>query len=193
MKALTVPTLLLAGFVLLAGCADDPSKPRYELIPDMVDSVAYEAFAHNPNTRDGKTLIAPAAGTIPRGFTPFHYGPGPEEAARAGREVQNPLPADKAALARGQEAFGVFCTPCHGKAGLGDGLLIPRFPVPPSLVAERAKKMPDGQLFHVISRGQGLMPSHATQIAAADRWRIIHYVRSLQAPAAGAPSTGGSR
>jgi hypothetical protein len=67
--------------------------------------------------------------------------------------------------------------------------VVPRFPQPPSLVADHAKGLPDGQLFHIISRGQGLMPSHAAQVLPADRWKVIQYLRSLQAQASASTST----
>lgn len=168
---------------LLAGCDEDPTRPRREFVPEMVDSVAYDSFDQNPVTADGKTLMAPAPGSVPRELLPFHYGPGPEEAARAGRELVNPLAADKASLAAGERAYRSFCFPCHGRAGQGDGPVIPRFPAPPSLTAARARELPDGQLFHIISRGQGLMPSHAVQVPAEDRWRLVLFIRALQAEA----------
>ncbi|MBI3186219.1 MAG: cytochrome c [Myxococcales bacterium] len=182
---------LLFAVLFWAGCERDPTQPRHEFLPEMVDSVAYDSFAPNPVTRDGKTLLAPAKGTIPRGHQPLHYGKGKEEAERAGRELENPLPAGEKALARGAEAYGVFCFPCHGKAGQGDGPVAGKFPTPPSLSAERAKALPDGQLFHIISRGQGVMPPHASQVSPEDRWRIVHHLRELQkaAPAA----AGGAR
>lgn len=168
---------------LLAACGDEPTRRRWEYMPDMVDSVAYDAFDENPVTADGKTLMAPAPGAIPRERLPLHYGPGPEEAARAGRELVNPLSADKAALAAGERSFQIFCLPCHGKKGQGDGPVIPRFPVPPSLTAPHARTLPDGQLFHIVSRGQGLMPSYAVQVPPDDRWQIVLFIRAMQAEA----------
>lgn len=172
--------LVAAGAVSLLGCSQDPTKPNLEFIPDMADAVPYEAFAPNPNTPDGKTLQRPPVGSIARGQRPFHYGPGPEEAARAGREVVSPLQASPEVVALGQQRFATFCAPCHGATGLGDGTVIPKFPAPPSLTAEHAKGLADGQLFHIITHGQGVMPSHASQIQPEDRWRIVHFIRSMQ-------------
>ncbi len=181
--------LLAAGCataLLAAGCdGGDPRQTNLEYLPEMIDSLPYDSFAPNPNTRDGKTLMAPPRGAIPRGFAPLHYGPGPEEAARAGRELTSPLPDAPEHVARGKVLFKRFCTPCHGAAGAGDGPIIPPFPAPPPLMAEHAKKMPDGQLFHVIGFGQGLMPAHGAQIAQADRWALVRFIRSLQTPYVG--------
>jgi mono/diheme cytochrome c family protein len=174
-------SMLLAAALLPLGCGDDPTLPRREFVPEMVDSVPYDSFAANPVTRDGKTLQRPPEGTIPRGYYPFHYGDGPEEAAKAGNELKSPYetptPAD---LARGSDMFGIFCTPCHGKGGGGDGPIIPKFPTPPSLTAAHAKGLKDGTLYHIITRGQNTMPSYATQVLPDDRWKIVAHIRTLQ-------------
>jgi mono/diheme cytochrome c family protein len=170
-----------------AGCAEgDPRTTNLEFVPEMVDAVPFESFSPNPVTRDHKTMLAPPKGSIPRGFRPFHYGAGPAEAARAGREIESPVPASPENVARGEKVYRTFCTPCHGAGGLGDGPVVPRFPAPPSLVAEHARALPDGQLYHVITRGQGLMPPHASQIQPDDRWKAVLYVRSLQQKQGGA-------
>jgi mono/diheme cytochrome c family protein len=174
--------LLALGAASCAGCGTgEPTAPGREYVRDMIDSVPYDSFANNPVTRDHKTLQAPAPGSIPRGFDPFDYGPGPEEAARAGAELSNPLPITNENAARGDLVFHTICTVCHGDLGKGDGPVVPRFPRPPSLLAAHAKALPDGQIFHIITRGQGLMPAHAAQVQPADRWRVVQYLRKLQA------------
>jgi mono/diheme cytochrome c family protein len=182
-------------YFLFLACSSDPTQPRYEFVPDMVEAVPFEAFSKNPVTRDGMTMIAPAKGTIPRGFSPLHFGAGKEEAERAGRELTNPIARTPEALTRGEKVFGIFCAVCHGTGGLADGPVVARFPAPPSLLAANAKSMPDGRMFHVVSRGQGLMPSYAAQVSAADRWKAVHYVRKLQGEKIGvtteAPKHGG--
>jgi mono/diheme cytochrome c family protein len=72
------------------------------------------------------------------------------------------------------------CAVCHGPGGQGDGPIIGRFPNPPSLLAARAKGLPDGRVVHVIARGQGIMPSHAAQVLPEDRWRVVLHLRRLQ-------------
>jgi mono/diheme cytochrome c family protein len=174
--ALVVP-LALAG----AACEDDPTVPNREYMPDMVSSVAYDSFAENPNTADGRTLMAPPKGTVPRGYQPLHYGPGPDEAARAGRELTNPIADGALVRQRGEVAFARWCSPCHGREGLGDGLVTRKFPRPPSLTAPHARGLPDGRIFHIISFGQGVMPAYGQQVAQRDRWIIERFVRQLQA------------
>ena len=176
--------LLLSVLTGLSGCGScgtsDPLRPGREYVKDMIDAVPYESFSSNPVLPSGMTLQSPAPGSVPRGYQPFHYGPGPEEAARAGRELDNPVAATREAVDRGDKVFHTICFTCHGPAGEGDGLVVPRFPAPPSLTAAHAKGLPDGQIFHIITRGQGLMPSHAAQVRPEDRWKVALYIRQLQ-------------
>lgn len=184
-RALPLALLLPAGLGLL-GCRGGENRPGWVVLPGMVESVPYDAYDPNAAFRSGQTLQAPPEGTVPLGFAAFPYGPGPEEAARAGRELTNPLAPTEADLARGKKVFETVCAVCHGPGGAGDGPIIGRFPNPPSLLAQRAREMPDGRVFHVITRGQGIMPPHALQVVPRDRWRLVLHLRALQggAPAA---------
>jgi len=167
--------------LLLVAACEQPGRPNLEFVPEMVDSIPYEPLAANPITRDGRTFQAAPAGVVARSGAPFEYDPGPKEAERAARELTSPLPAPAPdAVARGQEVFTRICATCHGSKGQGDGPIIPRFPAPPPLDAPHARALADGQLFHILMRGQGLMPSHAAQVAPADRWPVVAFVRSLQ-------------
>lgn len=160
----------------------DPSRPNTEYLPEMVHSIAYDSFSPNPNFPDGKTLQPPVAGTIPRNHLPLHYQASPEDAVRAGNELKNPWTAQQpSAVERGAFVYGVFCQPCHGSTGRGDGPVALRgFPPPPSLLAEKAVGLKDGQIFHILTYGQKNMPSYAGQLSREDRWKAILYVRSLQ-------------
>ena len=161
----------------------DSAVPNYRLFNDMMDSVAYDSQAANSNFADGKTLQAPAPGTIARGSMPIHYQATPEDAERAGRELPpNPYAADdEQAVQRGASVYKSFCLPCHGASGKGDGAVSSRgFPPPASLLTKDAMNLPDGRIYHVLSYGQTNMPSYASQIPPEDRWKVIAYVRSLQ-------------
>lgn len=174
---------LIGGLALIVASPPNFTRPNYEYLPEMAHSPAYSAFAANPNFADGATLRPPVPGTIPRGALPLTYGPAPEEARRAGEELTNPFSAaDAGAVARGAVVFTNFCAPCHGVSGLGNGPVAARgVPPPPSLHAENALRMKDGQMFHVLSYGQGNMVSYASLLPRDDRWKVILYVRALQA------------
>ena len=185
-----MPSAKLLVFVLasgLAACGASGEKTQMAFMPDMLVSVPYDAYDANPATASGQTLMLPPEGTIPVGWIPFPYGPGEEEAIRAGEELVNPVEPSPEALARGKKVFETMCFVCHGPGGQGDGPIIGRFPNPASLLADHARSYPDGRIFHVITWGQGLMPSHAVQILPEDRWRVILYVRQLQRGSAPPP------
>jgi len=160
--------LLLGAMLSLAACQHE--KPNFIYMPDMVYSPAFKA------QKDG-AMRMPVAGTVPRGFQYYPYANNPE---RAGQELKNPLPPTAEVLKRGQVMFNTYCIVCHGPNGEGDGSVVPKFPRPPSLQSDKVRGWSDGRIYHVISMGQNLMPSYASQIATADRWSIIYYIRALQ-------------
>ena len=178
----------MAGVLALVGCRAQGEKPGFVVMPGMQQSVPYDAYDANPLTRNGATLLVPPAGTVPIESAAFPYGPGPEEAVRAGLDLSSPIASTPENLARGKQVFENVCAVCHGPGGQGDGPIIGRFPNPPSLTAAKAKGYPDGRIIHIISRGQGIMPSHAAQVLMEDRWRVLQYVRELQKGPAAAPN-----
>jgi mono/diheme cytochrome c family protein len=92
-----------------------------------------------------------------------------------------PFPVDERVMARGRDLFDAFCSPCHGRTGMGDGIVVRRgFTAPPSLLDERLKEAAPGYVYNVITNGFGAMPDHAAQIKVTDRWAIVAYVRALQ-------------
>jgi mono/diheme cytochrome c family protein len=84
-------------------------------------------------------------------------------------------------LLRGRERFDIFCAPCHGRLGNGDGMVVRRgFPRPPSYHIDRLRSAPLGHFFDVATNGFGRMPSYADQVPPEDRWAIVSYIRALQ-------------
>lgn len=164
---------LSLGVILIAsglvGCGKH-EKPNWTYMPDMAESPAYKA-------QEVGSMRVPVKGTVPRGFQSYDYAQNPEG---AGRDLKNPLRRTAAVLKRGQTMYNTYCIVCHGPAGEGDGTIVPKFPRPPSLQSEKVRTWADGRIYHVITMGQNLMPSYATQISPEDRWAAIHYVRVLQ-------------
>ena len=171
--------VLLAGAVAM-GCGASGNERAREYMPDMARGPAYKAFAPNSALRSGLTLQAPVPGTIARGHLAyqFHYGPGEEEAIRAGRELQNPYHATPQILKEGQYLFQNYCQVCHGEQGKGDGPIAGKVPNPPSYTSARVFAFPPGRIFHVVTMGSGKMPSHASQLSASERWKVVTYVRT---------------
>lgn len=92
-----------------------------------------------------------------------------------------PLSVTRELVDHGRDQYTVFCSVCHGQVGLGDGIVVQRgFSVPPTYHSDRLRKAPAGYFFDVITRGYGSMPDYGLQIAPADRWAIVAYLRALQ-------------
>jgi cytochrome c553 len=92
-----------------------------------------------------------------------------------------PMPITRATLERGRERFEIYCAPCHGRTGQGNGMIVQRgFPAPPSYDIERLRQAPVGHFFDVITRGYGVMYSYAQRVPPDDRWAIAAYIRVLQ-------------
>jgi mono/diheme cytochrome c family protein len=92
-----------------------------------------------------------------------------------------PMRIDAAVMARGQQRFNIYCAPCHGRTGQGDGMVVRRgYRRPPSIHQDRLRNAPVGHFFDVMTSGFGAMPDYAAQIKAEDRWAIVAYIRALQ-------------
>jgi len=88
---------------------------------------------------------------------------------------------DREMLLRGGERYEIFCSPCHDRVGMGQGMIVRRgYRPPPSLHIDRLRAAPPGHYFDVITHGFGVMPDYAAQISARDRWAIAAYIRALQ-------------
>lgn len=92
-----------------------------------------------------------------------------------------PFPITRQVLKRGRERFDIYCSPCHGRTGEGNGMIVQRgFPPPPSYHIDRLRKAPVGHFFDVMTQGYGIMYSYASRVEPADRWAIAAYIRVLQ-------------
>ena len=84
-------------------------------------------------------------------------------------------------LARGQERYEIFCSPCHDRLGTGQGMIVRRgFTPARSFHEPRLRDAPAGHFFEIITQGFGPMPSYADQLSEHDRWAVIAYIRALQ-------------
>jgi len=94
----------------------------------------------------------------------------------------NPLPVNEALLQRGRERFDIYCAPCHGRLGDGNGITkkIGAMPTVANLHDKRIVEMADGEIFNTITHGKGLMGAYGPLIPTPDRWAVIGYLRALQ-------------
>ena len=177
-KFFLTPIIFVTG--LTTSCDRDNNSTGYTYFPDMVYSRAFETYSENPNFSDNSTLQEPPDGTIPRGYTPLTYTKDLEDRIRAGKELKNPFDYTEENLERGKAMYERICFNCHGPKGDGKGYLFTSglFPFPPaSLVNRKADSIPDGEIFHTITYGYGVMGAHGTIVQPEDRWKIILYIR----------------
>ena len=101
-----------------------------------------------------------------------------EERFAVGQPVQR---HEDPVLLRGEGRYNIFCTPCHGLQGDGNGMIVMRgMKRPPSYHQDRLRQVPNGYIFDVITNGFGAMLGYSAQIPPRDRWAIVAYVRALQ-------------
>jgi mono/diheme cytochrome c family protein len=169
---LKAATLLLAGLLastVLCGCRRD-----------MQDQPRFRPFRSTTFFEDGRSARPQVAGTVARGHLDEDellyrgtVGGKPAEVF--------PFPITEEILARGRQRFDIFCAPCHGRVGDGDGTVVERgMRRPASFHAERLHDAPPGYYFDAITRGFGAMFDLSDRIPAEDRWAIVAYVRALQ-------------
>jgi mono/diheme cytochrome c family protein len=98
-----------------------------------------------------------------------------------------PMRVDAAVMARGQERFNIYCSPCHGKTGEGNGMVVQRgYRQAANFHIDRLRMMPVGYYIDVMTNGFGVMPDYRAQITVDDRWRIAAFVKALQLSHTGA-------
>lgn len=173
--------LIVLTIILFSACERNRNHPGHSYFPDMVKSRAYESYSENPNFADSTSARLPVYGTIPRGIVPYNVEKTDENRALAGINLTNPIVVDDENLKLGKERFEIFCMPCHGELGNGKGYLVTsgRYPYKAAnLLSDKMKKAPDGEIFHVISVGWGVMGAHASQISQEDRWLIATYIKN---------------
>ncbi len=161
--------------------------PRIHLIQSMDNQHRFKSQQVNPLFADTREARPPMAGTIARGH--LDDDDGLAKGMRDQKWIETfPLPVTEALLKRGQERFGIYCSPCHGLAGRGDGIVAIRadrlqegtFIPPTSIQDQTVLSRPVGHIFNTITNGIRTMPSYGSQIPVSDRWAIVAYVRALQ-------------
>jgi hypothetical protein len=148
---------------------------------DMFQQPSSKPLARNDFFQDNHMASRPlVAHTVPRGQreadTVFYTG-------QSGTNLVDsfPVPITREILERGRERFDIHCSPCHGRTGEGNGMIVQRgFPAPPSYHIDRLREAPAGYFYRVITEGYGVMYSYSERVAPADRWAIAAYIRALQ-------------
>jgi mono/diheme cytochrome c family protein len=161
--------LVLALAAGLSGCRQD-----------MHDTPRYRPYRASDFFADGSSARPLVEGTVARGF--LREDTHLYEGKVAGQPATSfPFPITRADLDRGQERYNIYCAPCHGRTGEGNGMVVQRgYKTAASYHIDRLRTAPVGYFFDVMSNGFGGMPDYKAQIPVDDRWRIIAYIRALQ-------------
>ena len=160
---------LLASLFLLTSCRQD-----------MQDQPRYRPLASSSFFSDGRAARPLIEGTVARGH--LRVDEKMYQGRSGGKQIDTiPAPVTRATLNRGRERFNIYCSPCHGRTGTGDGMIVQRgFRHPPSFHDPKVREKPVGHYFDVITNGFGAMASYASRVSVEDRWAVIAYIRALQ-------------
>lgn len=181
---LKIAGIFALGFTLTACKGQLSEKPPVHPNMNMDQQLRKEAQEVNNFFEDGSSMRAPVEGTVARGNakTDKAYHQGVDD---NGDYIDHiPVELTKSFLYRGKERYEVFCMPCHGKNGAGNGVIMEGnygYVPAPSYHEQRVRELSDGALYSTIYNGVRTMPSYATQIPVEDRWAIVGYIRALQA------------
>lgn len=182
---------VLAAVAMLSACTDKRST-GLEYARNMYDPIAYNQDQPNKNFVNGQTAQTPPLNTDPVGFVRFEYANTPEGFAASGALV-NPLSLTEKNLLEGKHYYNVFCGPCHGEKGDGQGHIVKLdkgIAGVPSYYGEDpshhtgetglVKDLSAGKIYHTIFYGLNSMGSYASQITPTERWKVVMYVQQLQ-------------
>lgn len=186
---------ILAGTVIFSACKDKRST-GLEYARNMYDPLGPNPDQPLSTTNEdlksfkGQTAQTPPANTTPVGFVRYDEYPNTKEGYEAaGASLVNPLEQTEANLESGKHYFTVFCAPCHGDQGDGQGHLVKIDKVNgiPSYHGDAAssrgglmKDLTAGKIYHTIQYGLNNMGSHASQLSPEERWKVVMYVQQLQ-------------
>ena len=174
--------ILLSG-VLFIGCKASGNNPGREYMPEMINSVAYDAYSENPNYKSGYTNQLPVEGSVAVGKYIYPLPNTPQGYEEAATKIKDPFTFSQDEINKeGKMLFERYCAICHGDKGDGQGHLvqIDKFPPPPSYFTPDLLNKPEGQRYHTVMYGKGLMGSYATQVDHRERWLILSYIKHLQ-------------
>jgi S-disulfanyl-L-cysteine oxidoreductase SoxD len=125
----------------------------------------------------GEIAFSMPPGSVARSESELYY---PKEAREAAAARKNPIPATPDSLKKGSDLFAIYCTPCHGTSGKGDGLVTTKFVPPADLTSpDLQKARTDGYWQSYLSVGGAVMPSYGEALSPEERWHVVNFLRTL--------------
>ena len=141
---------------------------------EKIDRNMWESPAYRPQEAP---VRHPPEDSVPTKGLERTPKPGTPEAAA----LKNPVKTTESSLLAGKEFYGIFCTPCHGESGKGDGPVAKKFvPTPVDISGTGFGMAPEGLLFAVVTHGWNGMPPFRSDLTAKERWEIVAYLRTLK-------------
>ncbi len=178
-------------FILAASAVScmDNSKPNYQYMPNMYETVPYEPYGAYDIFVNEQEAKLPVEGTVSRGWKPYEYENSPDGYAAAKANLENPLPYTEENLNKGEALYTIYCAVCHGDKGDGKGILVEREKILgiPSY-DDVGRAITEGSVYHVMYYGLNAMGSYASQTSIEERWLIDHYVMKLKNDLEGGPA-----
>lgn len=187
-------TIILGGALALSACNSGGVRrnPGKIYAPDMTYSRAYDAYTENPIFEDGLTSRKPVAGTIARGNDlPYHID---QDDTTRWYALQSPYKFTEGEIAEGKRLYDIHCGICHGQKLDGNGPLYdggngPYAAAPANFLGPNYINMPIGKMYHAVVFGKNMMGSYASQLNTKQRWKVLAYIKQVQAENGGAPFT----
>jgi cytochrome c5 len=171
---------LVVGSTAPACRGKTSTKPPMRIISDMADQAHLGPQAAFAGAAHGASMRPLVSGVVAREDV-AELGPYELGKSKQGYVSRIPAVVDERFIARGQERFNIYCSVCHDRAGSGQGVNPQRgFPGPVDLASDNTRRLPDGQIFEIITQGVRNMPKMGDQVPVADRWPIVAWVRVLQ-------------
>ena len=164
------------------------TEPRIHIIQDMDNQPKVKAQSRLMLFADRRGMRPPVAGTVARGSILGNPALEHGRTADGAWVGSSPVPVALQVLARGRQRYDIYCSPCHGLSGYGDGMVAQRadqlqegtWTPPTSFHTDLVRERAPGHLFNTITHGIRNMPAYGSQIPVDDRWAIVAYVRALQ-------------
>ena len=164
------------------------TKPNFQYMPNMYESVGYEAYQEANVDVDGKQIFEydmearlPAEGTLPRGYSLYEYENSTQGYDLAKAELNSPLvDSTQVDYTRGKELYEIYCGICHGNNGAGQGILVKREKIL-GVPSYDARELTEGSIYHVMYYGLNSMGSYANFMSEEESWQVVAYVEKLTA------------
>jgi mono/diheme cytochrome c family protein len=181
-------SVVVVALLLVGGCSAENWPEWMRRLPGPDDAVAAVPWF---STMHRGLAIQPYKWAVPRppveGSIPVTGNEPPLPVIPANlpaiNAMRNPVPRTAVSLETGKQKFDMYCVPCHGEKGAGDGPVNAKLLVAPSLLTDQAKQYTDGYIHAIIRSGRGIMPAYGDRVLGNDRWNLVNYVRLLQGTA----------